>query len=163
LRSQRIILLLIFAVGFALLSVSFKRSQFPKDLPHQQSDNTLNDRERVYLDRHTELNKWLIGLAYAILTALVSKRVADPNEPRLNSFACSLGAILLLLSLYAGFLSHQSILIVMSSRPLNYIGSALTAYPLAAQMLLLIAATTILVYALLRPSALKCVERSSPR
>jgi hypothetical protein len=154
-RIQRIVLLLVFAAGFIFLSVSFKRAQFPpaNEIPPTQADNTLNERQRVYLDRHTELTKWLIALSYAILAGLVARRFADTNDPRISSFSCSLGAVMLLLSLYAGFLSHQSILILMSFRPLAYLGSSLTVYPLAAQMIFLAAGTAFLVFAFLRPGA----------
>jgi hypothetical protein len=110
-RAQRIILFLTFATGFAVLSITCRHSQLAlgaHDLPPSFADNQLNDRQRVYLDRHTELTKWLIALSYAILAGLVSKRISGSDDSRFSSFSCSLGAVLLLLSLYAGFLSLSS-------------------------------------------------------
>ena len=152
-RAKTIILLVVFAAGFAVLSIAFQASQFPKILPHPDPGGKVTELQRVYLDRHTELTKWLIALGYGMLAGLVTKRVTDPANPRLNSFPCSLGATFLVLSLYAGFLSHQSILILVSDRPMSFMGSALTAYPLAAQMILIAMATALLTYALLDPHA----------
>lgn len=160
-RLQMILLLAIFAAGFAILSITFHSTQNPtgSDLPpnfcpdpKNLCDNSLTERQRAYLDRLTDVNKWLIALGYGTLVGLITKRTASNDDLRFNSFACSLGGILLILSLYAGFLSYQSILIALSLKPLSAIGSNLTAFPISAQMILLLLATTVLAYAFLRPN-----------
>ena len=160
-RMQKLFLLFLFAAGFVLLSATFRSTQNPepRDLPPQRPENTLTERQRVYLDRHTELNKWLIALSYAILVGLTTKRIANADDPRFSSFACSLGGMLLVLSLYAGFLSYESVLIVMSSKPLSNIGAPITAYPIVAQMIFLAVATAVLAYAFLGPAALTTAQR----
>lgn len=148
----RIALILLFVFGVAVLTAVFKSAQHPhpSDIAHPQNDNTLTERQRTYLDLHGELAKWLIALSYAMLGGLVSKSFGAKADPRIGSLSCSLGVAILLLSLYAGFLSYESILLLMSRYPLVYIGSDLTTFPVEAQMLLLLAATVALTFSLLR-------------
>ena len=163
-RLQMVLLLVIFVTGFAILSITFRSTQNPAegDLPpnfcsnpKNLCDNSLNERQRTYLDRLTEVNKWLIALGYAALVGLITKKITSSDDLRFSSFACSLGGVLLVLSLYAGFLSYQSILITLSLKPLSVIGSSLTAFPISAQMILILLATTVLTYAFLRPKAVQ--------
>jgi hypothetical protein len=150
---RRITLVLLFLIGIVLLTTIFRFSQISAESTRPQSDNTLTERQRTYLDRHTDLTKWLIALSYAMLGGLVSKSFGTKPDPRIGSFSCSIGIILLLLSLYAGFLSYESLLLLMANYPLSYIGSDLTAFPIGAQMILLLASTVALAYSFLRPPA----------
>ncbi len=151
-RRQTIVLLLVFVSGLALLSATFKIAQTPQrgEVP-SFTDPALTERQRVYLDRQDQLAKWLVALSYGVLAGLVTKRLSA-EDARFNTFSCGLGGVLLVLSLYAGFLSFESILILMSLQPLWAIGSHLTSYPLAAQMILLAAGTTSLAFAFLGPN-----------
>ena len=147
---RRIILVLMFVIGIALLTAIFRFSQTSPVSARPLSDNTLSERQRTYLDRHTDLTKWLIALSYAMLGGLVSKSFGTKPDPRIGSFSCTIGIILLLLSLYAGFLSYESILLLMANYSLSYIGSDLTTFPIGAEMILLLAATIALAYSFLR-------------
>ncbi|MFP5234320.1 MAG: hypothetical protein ACLGSD_00335 [Acidobacteriota bacterium] len=150
---RRIILVLLFVMGVALLTAVFRYSQTSAASARPHCDNALTERQRTYLDRHTDVTKWLIALSYAMLGGLVSKSFGSKHDPRIGSFSCSIGIILLLLSLYAGFLSYESLLLLMAEYPLSYIGSDLTAFPVGAQMVLLLAATIALAYSFLRSPA----------
>jgi hypothetical protein len=153
-KAQKLILLIVFLLGFVYLSVTFKVTQNlrPGKLTEDLSIVSLNDRQRAYIDHYTESTKWLVGLAYAMLTGLAAKRFNSPEDVRFESFMCLLAASFLVLSLYAGFLSQQAILIALISRPFGYLGSMLTSYPLAAQMFLLVAGTGALVFTFFQPS-----------
>jgi hypothetical protein len=111
---------------------------------------SLTERDRSYVDRYTDLAKWLIGLSYALLVAVASRRFSGRDEALFRSLPFTLGVGLLILSLYCGFLSYQSILIVLSSKPLWMLRSELTSFPVAVQLWLLSGATALLAVAFFR-------------
>jgi hypothetical protein len=137
----------VFVVIALTISVEFRRLQNTPDhaeLP--QSDMSLSDRDKTYIDKSTDLSKWLTGIAYALLAGLVTRRLAGDAEKRFRSMSCILGVGLLILSLYAGFLSYEAVLIVTSSKPTWMIRSRLTSFPVESQLWLLAAATVSLVF-----------------
>jgi hypothetical protein len=150
---KSVVLLTVFIGGLAILCATFKLVQHPErnQLTVKFTDGPPDDRQKLYIDRYTDLNKWLIGLAYAMLAGVITKRTSDHRTGFESSSALEVGCIFLLLSLFAGFLSYESLLIALSSKTLDHIGSPLTAYPIAIQMVLLGVGTTLLAFALLWP------------
>jgi hypothetical protein len=143
----------LFVVLFAVISLEFKKLQNTQDYPHlAANDNELSERDRAYVDRYTDLSKWLITLSYALLAGVATKSVKDKDDSLSRSMPFSIGIGLLVLSLYAGFLSYQSVLIVLSSKPLWMLRSRLTSFPVATQLWLLSAATAFLAFAFFRTS-----------
>ncbi len=150
---KSILLWTIFLGGVVVLCASFKLVQHPdlNQLTVKFNDGPPTDRQKLYIERYTDLNKWLIGLAYAMLAGIVTKRISDDGFKR--PLTMEIGSISLLLSLFAGFLSYESLLIALSSKTLDHIGSPLTAYPIAIQMILLGIGTTLLAFGFLRPES----------
>jgi len=150
-RMRRVLLGALFFAIFSIISLAFLRLQNSIDFPHLAPDiMTESDRDRLYVDRYTDLSKWLIALSYALLVGVATKRRGDKEDPLFRSVSFSVGVGLLLLSLYAGFLSYQSVLIVLSSKPLWMLRSRLTSFPVAAQLWLLSGATVFLAVAFFR-------------
>jgi hypothetical protein len=149
-RLKSILLLTIFLGGIVALCASFKLVQHPErnQLTVKFNDGPPNERQKAYIDRYTDLNKWLIGLAYAMLAGVITKRTSGHDKEFESSLALDAGCVFLLLSLFAGFLAYESLLIALSSKTLDHIGSPLTAYPIAIQMILLGGATILLAFAL---------------
>jgi hypothetical protein len=141
----------LFVALFSVVSVEFKNLQNTQHYPHlDDKDMTLSDRDKSYVDRYTDLSKWLIAVSYALLVGVATKHMEDRGNPLFRSVPFSLGIGLLLLSLYAGFLSYQSVLIVLSSKPMWMLRSGLTSFPVAAQLWFLLGATALLAFAFFR-------------
>jgi hypothetical protein len=156
-RLKSVLLWTIFIGGVVVLCASFKLVQHPdqNQLTVNFNDGPPTERQKIYIERYTDLNKWLIGLAYAMLAGIVTRHVSAREKGFETSLPMGIGSIFLLLSLFAGFLSYEALLIALSSKTLDHIGSPLTAYPIAIQMILLGIATTLLAFAFLQPETHK--------
>jgi len=103
---------LILAVGILMVTAGYLSLQASGTVVSFGPDVHVSDADKVYIDQMTEQTKWLESLAYASLVGLIVLQ-AKGSGTRLSRMS-SMGAALLIVSLYAGFLSRDAILVALT-------------------------------------------------
>jgi hypothetical protein len=102
--------------GITLVTWAYARLQVSRTIvtnqSHQIDLNTISEKDKMYIDQYVDRVKWLESIAYASIVGLLvlqSKSSATMENP----WFC-VGASLLVVSLYSGFLSHDVVLLSLT-------------------------------------------------
>ena len=178
--SNRLLFWLILSAGTLMVTAGYIALQAPGTTVSFGPDVHLSEADKVYIDQMAEQTKWLESLAYASLAGLIVLQGKGSGAGL--SKITSVGAALLIVSLYAGFLSRDVILIALTKGvPLLY--STLGTWPYTTQFWCLIvglallardflwtkklavpaAAATALLLALVFPASLRAQAPQAPQ
>lgn len=139
--SGKLFFWLILSAGTVMVTAGYIALQAPGTAVPFGPDVHLSEADKVYIDQMTEQTKWLESLAYASLVGLIV--LQGKGSDRGLSKLSSVGAPLLIVSLYAGFLSRDVTLIALTKgTPLLY--SPLGTWPHTAQFWCLIVGLALL-------------------
>jgi hypothetical protein len=139
--SSGLLFWLILSAGTLMVTVGYILLQAPGTAVPFGPDVHLSEADKVYIDQMTEQTKWLESLAYASLAGLIVLQGKGSGAGL--SKITSVGAALLIVSLYAGFLSRDVILIALTKgAPLLY--STLGTWPHTTQFWCLIVGLALL-------------------
>jgi hypothetical protein len=148
-------------LGLVTLTVLYRFAQ--TELPVPSSDvglsDKINDVQKLLLESEQNMSKWLLGLAYGTVVAILGARFRDQSETRMIEALPLCALSFLLVAIYAAFLFLDGTVFVLSKGPLYQMYGPVLQIPLLAQFWCLVIALGLLAVWLYGPrkSAVKLI------
>jgi hypothetical protein len=148
-KAPYILFLGIILIGVLAITLAYRASQTTS--PPEPVNEEVTERFKQLTQAHSEMSKWLLGLASGALAGLIGLRLKDPTNENLVEKTPMAAYAFLVLSLYGAFLSYEAAINVLRFGPLAYVYGDQFKFPVLVQFWSLIIAVTLLGVWLFRP------------